>query len=240
MMFDFSGRVALVTGAAGNLGRAVAVAFHLAGARTVLVDRDATRLQQVFPDLEGSRDHLVVEEGVDLTAPGALDGIVTQAVELFGRLDILVNAVGGFRAGTPVHETPLETWDMLLDLNLRTSLVAARAVIPTMLRQRYGKIVTVAARAAGAGAANMAAYSAAKAAVVRLTESMAAELKGSGINVNCVLPGTLDTAQNRQERPGADHSTWVAPEAVADVVLFLASGAARAVVGASVPVFGLS
>ncbi len=238
-MFDFSGRTALVTGAAGNLGTAVARAFHGAGARTVLVDRDAARLQQVFPELEGSRDHMLVA-GVDLTAPGALDGIVTRAVELFGRLDILVNAVGGFRAGTPVHETPLETWDMLLGLNLRTSLVAARAVIPVMLRQRSGKIVTVAARAASAGAANMAAYSAAKAAVVRLTESMAAELKGSGINVNCVLPGTLDTAQNRQDRPGADRSKWVAPDAVADVILFLASDAARAVNGASVPAFGLS
>ena len=238
-MFDFSGRVVLVTGAAGNLGRAVARSFHLAGARTVLADRESSRLQQAFPDLKGSRDHLLVE-GVDLTAPGSLDGIVAQAVGLFGRLDVLVNAVGGFRAGAPVHETPLETWDMLLDLNLRTSLVAARAVIPVMIRQQYGKIVTVAARAAGAGAANMAAYSAAKAAVVRLTESMAAELKGSGINVNCVLPGTLDTEQNRQERPGANHSTWVAPDAVADVILFLASDAARAVVGASVPVFGLS
>ncbi len=238
-MFDFSGRVVLVTGAAGNLGRAVARSFHLAGARAVLADRESSRLQQAFPDLKGSRDHLLVE-GVDLTAPGSLDGIVARAVGQFGRLDILVNAVGGFRAGAPVHETPLETWDMLLDLNLRTSLVAARAVIPVMIRQQYGKIVTVAARAAGAGAANMAAYSAAKAAVVRLTESMAAELKGSGINVNCVLPGTLDTEQNRQERPGANHSTWVAPDAVADVILFLASDAARAVVGASVPVFGLS
>ncbi|MDD5562808.1 MAG: SDR family NAD(P)-dependent oxidoreductase [Thermoanaerobaculaceae bacterium] len=238
-MRDFSGRVAFVTGAAGNLGTTVARAFQDAGARTVLVDRDASRLQQVFPELLGAREHLLVE-GVDLKAPGALDGVVTRAVELFGRVDILVNAVGGFRGGAPVHETPLETWDVLLDLNLRTSVVAARAVIPAMLRQRYGKIVLVAARAAGAGAANLAAYSAAKAAVVRLTESMAAELKGDGINVNCVLPGTIDTAQNRQERPGADHAKWVPPSAIADVILFLASDAARAVVGASVPVFGLS
>lgn len=238
-MFDFSGSVALVTGAAGNLGRAVSRAFQAHAARTVLVDRDATRLQQVFPDLQGSRDHLLAE-GIDLMAAGALDGVVTQAVELFGRVDILVNTVGGFRAGTPVHETPLETWDMLLDLNLRTSLVAARAVVPTMLAQRHGKIVTIAARAAMNGAANMAAYSAAKAAVVRLTESLAAELRDAGINVNCVLPGTLDTPQNRQDRPDADTAKWVAPEAVADVVLFLASDAARAVHGAAVPAFGLS
>jgi len=163
-----------------------------------------------------------------------------HAAELFGRVDILVNTVGAFRAGLPVHETPLETWDLLFGLNLRTSLMAARAVVPVMLRQHYGKIVLVAARAAREGAANMAAYSASKAAVARLTESLAAELKGSGINANCVVPGTLDTAANRQERPDADSSKWVAPETVADVILFLASDAARGVNGASLPVLGFS
>jgi NAD(P)-dependent dehydrogenase (short-subunit alcohol dehydrogenase family) len=237
-MFDFAGRVALVAGAGGNLGSAVANAFRAAGARTVLVERDAQRLRQAFPELQGSPDH-VLAGGVDLMAPGGLDAVVAQAVERFGRIDILVNAVGGFRAGRPMHETPMETWDLLLDLNLRTTLVAARAVVPAMLAQRYGKIVTVAARAALAGAANMAAYSASKAAVVRLTESLAAELKGDGINVNCVLPGTLDTAQNREDRPDADFSTWVPLEALADVILFLTSDAARAVHGAAMPVYGL-
>ncbi len=238
-MFDFTGRVALVTGAGGNLGRAVANAFRVAGAKTVLVDRDAKRLRQIFPELQSSSEHMLAV-GTDLMAPGELDGVVARAVELFGRLDVLVNTVGGFRAGQPLHETPMETWDLLLDLNLRTTLVAARAVIPTMLAQRYGKIITIAARAAMAGAANMAAYTAAKAAVLRLTESLAAEVKQAGINVNCVLPGTLDTPQNRQERPDADFSKWVTPEAVACVILFLASDAARAIHGASVPVYGLS
>lgn len=238
-MFDFSSRVAIVTGAAGNLGQAVARAFQASRARTVLADRDGLRLQQIFPDLRGSREHLLAE-GIDLTVEGALDGVVAQTVELFGRVDIMVNTVGGFRAGTPVHQSPLETWDFLLGLNLRTSLVAAKAVIPVMLRQGNGKIVMVAARAAWAGGANMAAYSASKAAVMRLTESLAAELKASGINVNCVAPGTLDTAANRQDQPAADHSKWVAPEAVADVILFLASDAARGVHGAALPVLGLS
>ncbi|MBZ5588569.1 MAG: SDR family NAD(P)-dependent oxidoreductase [Acidobacteriia bacterium] len=238
-MFDFSSRVAIVTGAAGNLGQAVARAFQASRARTVLADRDGLRLQQIFPDLRGSREHLLAE-GIDLTVEGALDGVVAQTVELFGRVDVMVNTVGGFRAGTPVHQSPLETWDFLLGLNLRTSLVAAKAVIPVMLRQGNGKIVMVAARAAWAGGANMAAYSASKAAVMRLTESLAAELKASGINVNCVAPGTLDTAANRQDQPAADHSKWVAPEAVADVILFLASDAARGVHGAALPVLGLS
>jgi len=238
-MFDFTGRVALVTGASGNLGRAVANAFRVAGAKTVLVDRDAKRLRQIFPELQSSSEHMLAV-GTDLMAPGELDGVVARAVELFGRLAILVNTVGGFRAAQPLHETPMETWDLLLDLNLRTTLVAARAVIPTMLAQRYGKIITIAARAAMAGAANMAAYTAAKAAVLRLTESLAAEVKQAGINVNCVLPGTLDTPQNRQERPDADFSKWVAPGAVASVILFLASDAAGAVHGAAVPAYGLT
>ncbi len=239
MGFDFSDRVALVTGAAGNLGCAVVREFERAGARTVLVDRDAVRLGEMFPDRKASPRPLLAE-GVDLTADGSLDGVVAQAVELFGRIDILVNAVGGFRAGASVRDTPPETWEFLLGLNLRSSLTAARAVIPVMLAQRSGKIVMVAARAALAGAAEMAAYSASKAAVLRLTESLAAELKSSGINVNCVVPGTLDTPQNRRDRPDADHSRWVAPEAVADVILFLASDTARGVHGAAVPVLGLS
>jgi NAD(P)-dependent dehydrogenase (short-subunit alcohol dehydrogenase family) len=238
-MFDFTGRVVLVTGAGGNLGRAVASAFRAAGAKTVLVDRDAKRLRQLFPELQGSSDHMLAG-GTDLMAPGDLDGVVARAVELFGRLDVLVNCVGGFRAGQPLHETPMETWDLLLDLNLRTTLVAARAVLPTMLAQGYGKIITIAARAAMAGAANMAAYAAAKAAVLRLTESLAAEVKHAGVNVNCVLPGTLDTPQNRRERPDADFSKWVTPEAVACVILFLASDSARAIHGAAVPAYGLS
>ncbi len=238
-MFDFSDRVAVVTGAAGNLGQAVSRAFQAAGAHTVLADRDGGRLQQIYPELQGSRSHLLAG-GIDLTTDGALDGVVAQTVELLGGIDILVNTVGGYRAGTRAHETPARTWELMLDLNLRTSLTAARAVVPEMLRRGRGRIVMVAARAATAGAAGMAAYSASKAAVVRLTESMAAELRGDGINVNCVVPGTLDTPQNRRDRPDADHSKWVAPEAVADVILFLASEGARAVTGVAVPVLGSS
>ncbi len=238
-MFDLAGRVALVTGAGGNLGLAVARAFQGAGARTILVDRAPDRLAREFPNLKGSAEH-VLAGGIDIIAPGTLDGVVAGAVERFGRVDVLVNAAGGFRAGERAHETSPETWELLLDLNLRTSLAGVRAVVPAMLRQRYGKIVLVAARAALAGAANMAAYSASKAAVVRLTESLAAELRHDGINANCVLPGTMDTPQNRSDSPNADFGTWVPPDAVADVILFLSSDLARGVHGAAVPVVGLS
>jgi len=238
-MFDFSNRVVIVTGAAGNLGSAVARAFQAAGAKLVLVDRTADRLPRLFPDLVDSPNHFLATS-IDLTSADAVETMVDETVKRFGRIDVLVNTAGGYRAGTPVHETPFETWDFMLNLNARTVFFASRAVIPHMLRQGSGRIVSVAARAALKGGAKMAAYSVSKSAVMRLTESMAAELKKEGINVNCVLPSTIDTPQNRQAMPNADYSRWVKPEAIADVILFLASDASRAVHGAAIPVYGKS
>jgi NAD(P)-dependent dehydrogenase (short-subunit alcohol dehydrogenase family) len=165
---------------------------------------------------------------------------VQSTMERFGRIDVLANTVGGYRAGLPVHETPLDTWDFMLNLNARTAFVLSRAVVPHMLARGSGKIVHVAARAALAGAGKAAAYSASKAATLRLVESLAAELRRENINVNCVVPGTIDTPENRQAMPKADHSRWVPPEAIADVILFLASDAAWPVNGAAVPVYGQS
>jgi NAD(P)-dependent dehydrogenase (short-subunit alcohol dehydrogenase family) len=237
-MFDFTDRIVVVNGASGNLGQAAARAFHAAGANLVLLDRAADRLPGTFPALAGST-HLLLGS-VDATAADSMQGAVQAALERFGRIDVLANTVGGYRAGTPIHETSLEAWDFMLNLNARTAFVASRAVVPHMLEQGSGKIVHVAARAALKGGAKAAAYSVSKSAVVRLVESLAAELKHSGINVNCVLPGTIDTPQNRQSMPKADHSRWVPPEALADVILFLASDSARAVNGAAVPVYGRS
>ena len=238
-MFDFSNRVVIVTGASGNLGQAVARAFQAAGARLALVDRAADRLQQTYPDLAGSGTHFLAGS-VDVTDADAVAATVAETINRFERIDVLVNAVGGYHGGTPLHETSLETWDLMFNLNARSVFVASRAVIPHMMRQRSGKIINVAARAGLQGGAKMAVYSASKSAVVRLTEGMAAELKGSGINVNCLLPGTIDTPQNRQAMPDADYSRWVKPEAIADAILFLASDAARDVHGAALPVFGRS
>jgi NAD(P)-dependent dehydrogenase (short-subunit alcohol dehydrogenase family) len=238
-MFDFADRVVIVTGAAGNLGGAVARAFHAAGADLVLVDHKPDRLSRLFPELAGSPGHLLATS-VDLTDEAGVRGMAAEALQRFGRIDVLVNAAGGWRGGKPVHETSLETLDFLLDLNARTVFIASRAVAPSMLDRGSGKIVNVAARAALGAAARNGAYSAAKSAVVRLTETMAAELKNEGINVNCVLPGTIDTPQNRQSMPKADHSRWVPPEAIAAVILFLASDAAWPINGAAIPVYGQS
>ena len=236
-MSSFADRVVVVTGAAGNLGQAVGRAFEEAGASLVLVDRAPDRLPSLFPDLAHSPDHWLATS-VDLAEPEVVEGMVAQALERFGRIDVLANTVGGFRAGTPVHETSFEAWDFMLNLNARTALIISRAVVPIMLQQQQGKIIHVASRAALQGRARSAAYSVSKSAVLRLTESMAAELKREGIHVNCVLPGTIDTPQNRQDMPNADFSRWVMPEAIADVVLFLASKAARAIHGAAIPVYG--
>ena len=238
-MFDFSNQIVMVSGASGNLGQAVTRAFYAAGASLVLPDRKPERLSGLFPELAGLPKYLLLGS-VDATDAGSVEGAVQAALDRFGRIDVLANTVGGYRAGTPVHETSLETWDFMLNLNARTAFVLSRAVAPSMLAQGSGKIVHVAARAALKGGANASAYSVSKSGIVRLVESLSAELLAQGINVNCVLPGTIDTPQNRQTMPTADHSRWVPPEAIADVMLFLASDAARAVSGAAVPVYGRS
>ncbi len=163
-----------------------------------------------------------------------------RAVARFGRIDVLANLAGGFRMGEAVHETSDATWNFLMDLNARTLLNTVRAVVPQMLGAGGGRIVNVGAAAAQKGVAQMGAYVAAKSAVIRLTEAMAAELRENNINVNCVLPTIIDTPENRAAMPDADPGRWVAPEALADVIVFLASDAARAIHGAAVPVSGLS
>lgn len=236
-MLDFSGRVVMVAGAAGNLGEAVARAFAEAGARLVLLDRGADRLAALYPDLARAEDHLLLP-GVDAADDASVSAAVRVALERMGRIDVLANTVGGWRGGTAAHETPPETWDQLHDLNARTAFVLSRAVVPAMLEQGSGKIVHTAARAALAGSARSAAYSASKAAVVRLVESLAAELGPRGINVNCVLPGTIDTPQNRAAMPKSDPTRWVPPGDIAQVFLFLASDAAWPINGAAIPVYG--
>jgi len=238
-MHDFREKVVIVTGAAGNLGQAVSRAFLAAGAHVVLVDRKPDRLPQLYPSLVGSSDHMLATS-VDQTEQAAVQQMVDQVLERFGRIDVVANTVGGYRAGAPVHETSLQDWEFMLDLNARTAFTISHAVVPAMLEQGHGKIIHTGSRAALQGNARAAAYSAAKGAVVRLTESLSSEVKRQGINVNCVLPGTIDTPDNRQSMPNADHSRWVTPEALADVIMFLASDAARAIHGAAIPVYGTS
>jgi len=226
---DFAGRTVMITGAAGNLGRAVARAFAAHGARLLLVDRDLDALQASY----GPANELQSLAQADLLDRAAVDALAHDR-----RIDVLCNLAGGFAMGPRVHELADADLDRLFDVNVRTMLNAVRAVVPAMLQAGAGAIVNVGATAALRGAAGMGAYCASKDAVIRLTEAMAAELRDDGIRVNCVLPSIIDTPENRAAMPDADFSRWVAPEALADVIVFLASRGARAVHGAAVPVAG--
>lgn len=227
--------VIMITGASGNLGRAVAAAFDAAGADVALVDRRRDRLDTLY----GSPSPRRLHTEADLTDSAAVEAAARATIDRFGRIDVLCNIAGAFRMGPAVHETPDADWSFMFDVNARTVIHTARAVVPRMLAAGRGKIVNVAAYGALKGGANMAAYVAAKSAVIRITESMSAELRGQGINVNCVLPTTIDTPENRRAMPKADPAKWVAPADLASVIVFLASDAARAVHGAAIPVTGL-
>lgn len=235
---QFAGQVVVVTGGTGNLGGPVARAFAQAGAKVVVVDRDAEKQRSLFADWVDEPDYwLAAPVDVMQEAEGA--EVIANTLEQFGRIDALVNTVGGYRAGKPVHELDLETWDLMLNLNARSTLIMCKSVLPSMLAQGRGKIVNVAARAALAGSANHAAYAASKAAIMRITESIAAEVREKGVNANCVLPATIDTPDNRQAMPKADTSKWVTPESIAEVILFLCSAAADDLHGVSLPIYGL-
>jgi NAD(P)-dependent dehydrogenase (short-subunit alcohol dehydrogenase family) len=229
-------KTVLVTGAAGALGDAVVRRFAAAGARVALLDIEKETIERRAAALGAG--HLAL--AVDLADETAVKEAVGRAAGEFGRIDALANLAGGFAMGPPVHETPLALWRRMMDLNATGLVVAAGAVVPVMLRQGRGAIVNVGALAALSGKPAMAAYTASKAALIRLTEAMAAELRDRGINVNCVLPSIIDTPANRAAMPKADFAKWVAPAALADVIAFLASDGARAVHGAAVPVAGLS
>lgn len=236
---DFRDQVVMVTGATGNLGGATVKAFAQAGAHIVAIDRDHDKQVAMHPELAQSDRHWLAGP-VDLTSAEEVEKVVAETAAKFGRIDVLVNTVGGFRAGKRVHETAVETWDLMMDLNAKTTFLMCRAAVPYMLERKRGKIVNVAARAGLEGSAKTSAYAASKSAIIRLTETLAAELRREGVNVNCILPGTIDTPENREAMPDADASRWVTPESLAEVILFLASDAARDVHGAALPVYGRS
>jgi NAD(P)-dependent dehydrogenase (short-subunit alcohol dehydrogenase family) len=238
-MPEFADQVVVITGASGNLGAAAARGFASAGARLALLDIRAEPLEALLGELASPSSHRLLAP-VDMTDEASVEKAIGEIEGELERIDVLLNIAGGYRAGTPVHETELKTWDFMLALNAKSAFLASREVIPHMLRKGGGKIINIGARPGLKGAANAAAYSASKSAVIRLTESMAGELRSEGINVNCIMPGTMDTPENRKAMPDADHEKWVPLEAVIDVIMFLSSDAARAIHGAAIPIFGLT
>jgi NAD(P)-dependent dehydrogenase (short-subunit alcohol dehydrogenase family) len=236
-MTAFTGKTVVVTGAAGALGSAVAHYFSTQGARIAYIDYSTDLLANTFPTQSRDKNNLYL--AADLTDRASTASAFATIVTSFGKIDVLANIAGGFLMGEKVHETSDKTWDFLFNLNTRSILHTSAATVPVMQKNGGGKIINIAAGAARQGAALMGAYVASKSAVWRLTESMALELRDNNINVNCVLPGIIDTARNRADMPNADYSKWVAPGEIAKVIAFLASDDAKMVHGAAVPVVGL-
>jgi NAD(P)-dependent dehydrogenase (short-subunit alcohol dehydrogenase family) len=233
---DMTNATVVVTGAAGNLGRGVARAFADLGANLVLIGHNRAGLERAY---DGENDKRLFAIA-NLVKQAEVDAAVAAAIARFRRIDVLCNIAGGFRMGEAVHETSDDNWDFLFDINTRTVLNMSRAVVPRMLEKGSGKIINIGSFTAQKGLAQMGAYIAAKSAVIRLTESMAAELRLKNINVNCVLPTIIDTPENRAAMPKADPAHWVAVDDIAATIVFLASDAARAIHGAAIPITGLS
>ncbi len=213
----------VVTGANGALGRAVVARARALGAEVVQLDI-------AFPADAGADCHIV-----DLADAGATAALFLK----IGRVDVLMNVAGGFDMGPRTWEVTDAQWDAMFAINVRTLQNAVRAAVPGMIACGRGSIVNVGALGALKGQGGMSAYTAAKSVVMRLTESLSAELKQQGINVNAVLPSLIDTPRNRADMPGADYARWVGVDDLAAVMCFLGSDAARAVHGVLLPVSGL-
>lgn len=239
MTNKFSGQVVLVAGGTGGLGHAVSRAFLAEGARVAVTYRSQTEFA-ALKDAAGGQSALLEGDAVDITDPRAVEAFVGVILARHHRLDAMVNTVGGYAGGLKVWETSPEIFNRMLDLNLRSGYTLARAVVPAMLKQGSGAIVNIAAKAAVDHAAGAGAYAASKAAAVAMIDSLAADLKGTGVRVNSVLPSIIDTEANRRAMPGADFAKWPKPAEIARVILFLCSPAAQLIHGAAVPVFGNS
>ena len=233
----FSGTVALVAGGTGGLGKAVSLAFLEEGAEVIVTYRK----RQEFSSLEsdsGQHSSRLTGHQVDVTDQPAVRRLIDTVLAKHGRLDVLVNSVGAYAGGAKLWETEPSVFDQMLALNLRSGYVLSTAVVPAMLKQKKGSIVNIASKAAMDHAAGGAMYAASKAAALAMIDSLAEDLRGTGVRANSVLPSIIDTASNRAAMPGADFTKWPKPEDIARVVLFLCSDDAKVIHGAAIPVYG--
>ena len=233
---SFKNQTIVITGAAGNLGSAVAEKFYEADAHVVLVDAKADFLDRRFPD----SDSRYVKVPVNLLQRDLVLSAFAKIQDEHDGIDALCAIAGGFHMGETVHDTATDIWELMNNLNVRTLLNSTAAVVPHMIERGGGKIVTIGANAALRGVPGMGSYCAAKSTVMRLTESMAGELRTKSINVNCVMPSIIDTPVNRADMPDADPAYWVTTADLASVIMFLCSKEANAIHGALIPVVGLS
>ncbi len=237
MAGKFGGKVALVAGGTGGLGRAVSLAFLEQGCN-VAVTYPRQEEWDALQSAAGASKERLEGYGVDVTDEGAVTGLIENLLKNHGRIDALINTVGGYAGGAKLWELDTRVFEQMLALNLRSGFILSRAVVPAMLKQGHGSIVNVAAKAALDHASGAAAYAASKAAAVAMMDSLAADLKGTGVRVNSILPSIIDTEANRKAMPKSDFAKWPQPEDIARVILFLCGDDAKVVHGAALPVYG--
>lgn len=230
----FTDKVIIVAGAAGNVGGAVARLLASRGARVAVVDALAAPLSAVLGSLEKPDRHLSIPD-VDLTDPAAAAAMVAHTVATLGPLNGVATTVGGFAMGN-LANTSLAAWDAMFSLNVKTTWNIYRAAVPALRAAGGGSLVGIGSAAGLRGSSQVAPYAATKSAVMRLTESLADELRPDRIRVNAVLPTTIDTPQNRAAMPDADRARWVSAAEVGEAMLFLLSDAASGISGALLPV----
>jgi len=233
----FEGKVVLVAGGTGGLGRAVTLAFLEEGAKAVVTYR-AQKGFDALKSAAGANGSRLEGNIVDVTDEAAVRQLIEKILAKHRQLDAMVNTVGGYAGGTKLWELETRVFEQLLALNLRSGYALSRAAVRAMLKEGRGAIVNVAAKAAVDHAGGAAAYAASKSAAVALLDSLAADLKGTGVRVNTILPSIIDTEANRKAMPKADFAKWPKPEDIARVMLFLCSDDAKVIHGAAIPVYG--
>jgi len=236
--YDFDSKVVLITGGTGALGREVSLAFLKSNAIAVIThvtDKEISPLESKLGNLLKSAMLIKVDIGDEQQTKKTISDVVKK----YGRIDILVNLVGGYLGGKKVTEMTENEWDLMMNLNLKTAFLVSKHVVEQMVKQGSGKVIHVAARLALKGIGGNSAYGASKSGLIRFVESLSDEVKDKNINVNCIMPSIIDTDANRKDMPSADFSKWVKPSEIARVVLFLASEDSRPIHGAAIPVYGL-
>jgi NAD(P)-dependent dehydrogenase (short-subunit alcohol dehydrogenase family) len=235
----FSGQTILVAGGTGGLGRSVSLAFLEEGAQVIVTYYLAHEFDALKGAIQGSGARLEGHQ-LNVSDETAVRQFSEKVLSRHPRVDALVNAVGGYAGGAKLWEQETNVFEHMLALNLRSGYALSRAFLPAMLKQARGAIVNVAAKAGLQPPAGAAAYAASKAAALALMESLAAEVKGSGVRINSILPSIIDTQPNRKAMPDADFAKWPKPQDIARVILFLCSDEAKVIHGAAIPVYGES
>ena len=233
--FDFSDRIVLITGGTGALGSSIAKAFVESNATVIssyISDREKRQAQK-----ENKSTLQLVK--VNITKEKEVINLVSNIIDQYSHIDILVNVVGAYIGGKRVYELDEEEWDLMMTLNLKSAFLISKHVIRQMLSSKYGKIIHISSRNGLHSEGYDSAYSASKSGLIRLVESLSKETKESNINVNCIMPSTIDTQANRKAMPNADFNKWVKPENLANVVLFLSSDESKTITGAAIPTFGV-